>query len=266
MAELRNIDWARLVRDLIKYREPIIKSRSLQWWLTVGLRQQGYVLLDKKDCNDLILEYKGVKFLPDRLNYPRMFEAWARYRIEALLPEDRVLDLGANIGSYTIPAAQRAYKVAAVEPIFYKELEENLGLNLVNNIVHTIEASVGLKEVDCQEYSKVAMVLDVLGKVKDFEPTVIRIDIGGAESRLIPEMFGEPRLWELEFHFPNKDLDIGMWFDYFKKRKYGWIARWSKSKHWLYISAGKDLKVQKLYHLPNGSFKGDSLKMWKGEL
>ena len=269
MAELRNISWSRLVKDLWKYKEPILKSRSLQWWLTVGLRQQGYILLDKEDCkpeNDLVIEYRGVRFIPDKLNYPRMFEAWDRYRIDALQKSDRVLDLGANIGSYTIPAAQRVDQVVAVEPIFYEELEENLGLSSYNSIVETLENSVGSKEVDCQEYRRWAARLDLEDIIEDLKPTVVRMDIGGAESVLFPDMFGKPRIWELEFHFPNKSLNLNMWFNWFKEKGYGWIARWSKSKHWLYISADKDLKVQKIYHLKDGSFKGDSLKMWKGEL
>src|SRR4030042_4522220 len=121
MAELRNIKWLTLLKDLTSRQslEILLKSRSLQWALTYCLRQQGHIIFD--ELQDLILEYKGIKYYPHILNYPRIFEAYDRYRIEELRPKDIVLDLGANIGSFSLPAAKIAKEVTAVEPLFFTE-------------------------------------------------------------------------------------------------------------------------------------------------
>jgi len=53
---------------------------------------------------------------------------------EGVRSTDVVVDIGANIGAITIPLAKVAKKVYAVEPLFYKELEDNISLNGLNNV------------------------------------------------------------------------------------------------------------------------------------
>src|SRR3990167_3979067 len=183
MAELRNINWKSLTKSLLEKDslEALTKSKSLQWFFTKGLRKQGYLLLD--DLDGLVLEYKGVRFKPDLINYPRMFEAWDRYRIDRIRDTDIVLDLGSNIGSYTLPAAQRASKVYSVEPLFSKGLRDNIELNKLSNII-TLSWAIGPLgeiEVNCQEYKKEVtsttfeLMLDWFGS-QSYD--VIRLDIG----------------------------------------------------------------------------------------
>ena len=268
MAELRNINWKRLTKDLLSKDSlyPLLKSRSLQWYLTIVLRKNGYVVLD--DLDGLVLEYRGVKFSPDLINYPRMFEVWDRYYVNRIQKEDIVVDLGANIGSYTLPAAQRCRHIFSLEPLFTETLRRNVLLNNLSNVT-IVPFSLYTENVDCQEFKEKCKVID-FGKLLEIvgqKVDVLRLDIGGAEWNIFPEIFfPDTRVFEIEFHFWNKNPKLHSW-EYWKRRfedeGYGYLARWSRHRHWLYVSAEKDWNIRKEVQLKDGSFKGESLKLWK---
>ena len=272
MAELRNIRWKRLLKDLIskQSREIFLKSRSLQWALTYCLRQQNHIVLN--ELEDLILEYRGIKYLPHVLNYPRIFEAYDRYKIEELLPTDIVLDLGANIGSFSLPAAKIAKKVTAVEPLFSFALKENIKLNHLLNVT-VIEGSIGTTKVNCQEYKGKAKMLPILAV--PIEPSIpsdatfVRMDIGGAEWLIDPYVIITPKVrhLELELHFWTREQrknskEFVSWMLVLEKRGLNSIIRRSKHGHWIYISADKSYKEPKWVQLRDGSFIGRSKEGW----
>lgn len=272
MAELRNIKWGKFCKTLFKreYFKALLKSRSLQWWLTLGLRDNGYVILD--DLETLTLEYKGVKFYPDVYNYARMFEAWDRYRIEGVRKGDTVLDLGANIGSFTLPAAKVAKRVVAVEPIFHELLKRNIELNSLEN-VNVVPCAIGTNLADAGltvpfrvEEISLTKILEKVGEKID----VIRMDIGGAEWNFhqpLDYLWEGVRQWEIEFHFyEDRKGDWNSWKNWLEEIGYGYIARWSKHRHWLYLSADKELEVRKEVQLTDGSFRGGSLEKWKSQV
>jgi len=264
MAELRNIKWKRLLKDLIskQSREILLKSRSFQWALTYCLRQQDHIVLN--ELEDLILEYRGIKYLPHVLNYPRVFEAYDRYKINELRPKDIVLDLGANIGSFSLPAAKIAKEVTAVEPLFFIELRRNVELNNLTN-VNLWNGSIGTTQVDCQEYKGEAKVIQTLIAYATF----VRMDIGGAEWLINPYLIITPKVRHLEgeFHFwtkeQRKNADFQSWLKVLHFKGLNYIIRWSKHKHWAYLSADKSYKESKEVQLENGSFEGGSKKLWK---
>jgi len=271
MSELRNIKWGKFIGSLLERDslEALFKSRSLQWWFTKGFRKNGFILID--DLDGLVLEYKGVKFYPDLLNYPRMFEAWNRYRIDLIREDDIVLDIGANIGSFTLPAAQRCKRVVAVEPMFHAQLEKNIQLNELNNVEvmpQALWSEYCELAVDCQEYEGVYKAVPF----KDFldtygSPDVLRLDCGGAEWDINPNLLNDVRQLEIEFHFWEGQRDKwGMWKRWLGDEGYGYTARWSKHKHWLYLSACKGIEGLGEVQLRDGSFIGGSLKLWKSQV
>jgi len=268
MAELRNIKWSRLLKDLTSRQslEILLKSKSLQWALTYCLRQQNHIALN--ELEDLILEYKGIRYKPHPLNYPRIFEAYDRYKIEELRPDDVVLDLGANIGSFSLPAAKVVEKVIAVEPLFSRELEENSWLNYLDNI-WVYKNSIGTTEVDCQEYKGKAEITNTLPTYATF----VRMDIGGAEWLIKPDTIITPRVrhFEGEFHFwtkkqrKNSKYSYGLrwWLSVLELNGLNYTLRWSRHHHWAYVSADKSYKESKEVQLQNGSFEGGSKRLWK---
>jgi len=287
VAELRNISWSRLMGSLLEKESlgALVKSRSLQWALTTAFRKQGYMLLD--DLDGLVLEYRGVKFCPDLINYPRIFEAWDRYDIEGIRVGDKVLDIGANIGSFTLPAIYKGATVVAVEPLFWSGLERNISLSRLGG-VRVIKEGVGLRKrqvVDCQEYSK--EVNCITPHELKGEYNVVRLDCGGEEkdclSALVDGYWGKPRQLEVEFHFLTKEQRLRftgprreitgdftilvvwkMWRDWLEEKGYGYLARWSKHRHWMYLSASLEREKRKEVQLIDGSFRGRNLELWKG--
>ena len=272
MAELRNINWGKLLRDTFNPQslEILLKSRSLQWALTTALRKQGLMVLDWSE--DLIVEYKGLRYKTDLINYPRIFEAYDRYRIDEIQKDGVVVDLGANIGSFSVPATTRAKVVYAWEPLFYDRLWENCALNYETPGRFLLSGSAvagtysGDIWVDCQEYGKSVSsvpfrdIKEQVGKI-DF----LRMDIGGKEWEIHPSELEDIRNLEIEFHF-WKGIKGGwsLWKKWLKDEGYSATARWSKHKHWLYLSARKDgTGLVKEFHLPDGSFKGKSLDIWR---
>jgi hypothetical protein len=201
-----------------------------------------------------------------------MFEAWDRYRIDRIRPEDTVLDLGANIGSFTLPAAKVARMVYAVEPLFHEELRRNVELNRFDN-VEVLPYAVGTDIVDAglikpRKVSKLNLGSWYLAEGGP-KIDVIRMDIGGAEWNLdlIGKIeLGGVRQWEIEFHFyKDKGGSWKEWKGWFGSEGYSYVARWSKHKHWLYVSAEKGVGVSREVQLTDGSFRGESLEKWKGQ-
>lgn len=265
--ELRNIKWGKFIKGLLE-RDTLsilLKSRSLQWWLTVGFRKQGMMILDEPD---IILGYKGISYHVDLINYPRIFEAYSRYNIGGIREDDTVLDIGANIGSFTLPAAKVAKKVYAVEPMFTETLKENVELNNFENVEvidKALGADFGTLEVDCQEYKGLynsvhfGHLLDMVGPV-----SVLRLDCGGVEWCIESFLLKGIRQLEIEFHFwENRDGSWDRWKDWLEEEGYGYKARWSKHKHWLYLSASKDRKGSQEVFLKDGSFTDRSKKLWE---
>jgi hypothetical protein len=275
MAELRNIRWGKLLKTLCtdKYSLEILsKSHSLQWALTYCLRQQDHIVLDYS--GNLILEYRGLKFLPHKLHYPRLFEALDRYDFEELREDDIVVDAGANIGAFSIPASCCVKKVIAIEPMVYTDLISNIKLNEIYNI-SPINGRVAGHQVDCQEYKldRTVEVLDLETIIENEDPTYLRMDIGGSEWFIEPfNILEHIRHFEGEFHLwsgENRKNSLRpytgwkCWKDALDSLGFSYRIRWSSRKHWIYVSADKEWNFKEEQYLKDGSFMGKSKDIWR---
>lgn len=83
---------------------------------------------------DYFVTKDGAKYKVDGYSNLIIEETRLDYDWSDLRQDDIVLDIGANIGGFTIGAALKAKHVYAVEPIFYKELEVNVKLNNLKNV------------------------------------------------------------------------------------------------------------------------------------
>lgn len=127
--------------------------------------------------------------------------------------DDIVIDIGANIGGFCIPAARLSKSVCAIEPLMSKELYANIALNMVN--VRVIECGLGdgsPLEVYWEDIRKEVPTM-TLGDIKkacggcDF----LKIDCEGGEWFIKPEEFEGIRRLEMELHqekFTHKIRDM----------------------------------------------------------
>jgi FkbM family methyltransferase len=127
------------------------------------------------------------------------------YRFDDIKPTDIVLDLGANIGGFSLRAAKRAKHVYAVEPLFVKELNANIELNNLQDKITILPFGVGSGEKILIHYFGTENVVQTypLSKILEMIPEKVdfmKCDIEGAEWTINPEdIAGIPRM-EFEVH------------------------------------------------------------------
>lgn len=128
----------------------------------------------------------------------------SEYRFNDLLPEDRVVDIGANVGAFCIRAARCARQVTAVEPVTTALLRENIRANNVS--VQVLEGGLGNGKpaVICWDNQQVStstytlkMILERAGGC-DF----LKCDCEGAEWLIHPPELAGIRRIEMELHQP----------------------------------------------------------------
>jgi len=168
--------------------------------------------------------YKGNTFHLNPLTSSPIFTVHTDYEFEDIGPDDIVLDIGAQAGAFTIPAARKAKFVWALEPLFCDELRANLELNGIKN-VEVLE--MGLADRDSmmpiefwgvEKYCQVrqfATIKKLIGKV-DF----LKIDCEGYEWSISLEELAGIRRIEAELHM-TKSNRIEEWRSWLTKRGYG---------------------------------------------
>jgi FkbM family methyltransferase len=191
-----------------------------------------------------------------RLKCPNLHALWRADTFHVKEPEtlkwidsfkegEKLLDIGANVGLYTIYAAMAGHQVYAIEPESqnYALLSQNLHLNKLSNKVVGLNIALS----DNREITKLfistfapAMALHTVAKAEDFLhremnpafeqgvlalqlddlmewsgdffPEHVKIDVDGAEARIIAggeKTFSDPRLKSLLIEL-NEELECDM--------------------------------------------------------
>lgn len=126
---------------------------------------------------------------------------------DALNEDDVVFDIGANIGTYTLVAADEAFATYAFEPMpsNVRRLHDNLMANQLHAFVTAAavsdefgtvsmgtadgvddEAGVGLNAIHADEVTDdVLEVPAVTGRGLGFPPNILKIDVEGAEGLVL---------------------------------------------------------------------------------
>ncbi len=140
---------------------------------------------------------------------------------------DTVVDIGANIGAMTIPFAKTAKKVYAVEPLYFKELEDNISLNHLANVqvlrVAVGEPKIGTVSFSSKSSDKVTFMsfewLRRMATPIDF----LKMDGEGCEWDIRPEELKGIRELRIEFHIQRNNVREC-------RRKYTEYLDWMKSE------------------------------------
>jgi FkbM family methyltransferase len=135
--------------------------------------------------------------------FRQIFEV-PEYRFDDIHPDDRVLDIGANVGAFCIRASRFSQNIVAVEPVTASLLRENIRLNDVK--VPVIEGALGDgkpgkiswddREVISPTYP-LHRIIEMAGGC-DF----LKCDCEGAEWCIFPEDLDGIRHIEMELHIP----------------------------------------------------------------
>jgi len=86
----------------------------------------------EKNIVQYIIEHRGFKY-PNINDKGLVLSVWKDYHFADIRSDDVVLDIGANLGAFSIMVSNKAKRVWAVEPLFYSELGRNLYSNNVRD-------------------------------------------------------------------------------------------------------------------------------------
>ena len=126
------------------------------------------------------------------------------YHFDDILKEDRVLDIGANVGAFCLRAARLSRHVTAIEPVTADLLAENIGLNHAD--IKVIAGALGTgapAEITWDECRVVSPtyslkeITEIAGGC-DF----LKCDAEGAEWLIRPRDLEGIRRIEMELHVP----------------------------------------------------------------
>lgn len=164
-----------------------------------------------------------------------------RFVLDTLKPGDLFVDIGANVGSYTVLASKvcGAYTIAVEpDPETVRSLQRNIELNGIIDTVHVVEAALGARDgtisftVGLDTVNRVAQdsdnnVRDVLVRtlddvLGDQVPRVIKIDVEGFEAEVFKgakAVLADPRLEAIITETLNRDV-LGMLEEFGFKRAF----------------------------------------------
>lgn len=167
-----------------------------------------HLLIDKKFLQNAFTTYHNTRFLlSDQLL--SIDEVLTDYHFSDIRPTDIVLDIGANIGAFTLFAAKKAKHVYSVEPLYTDILRKNIAKNNLKNVT-ILETGIGTgtQTISYSQRSKkinltsISDILKECGKI-DF----LKCDCEGCEWSITPQNLRNIRRIEIEVHtFKNKPL------------------------------------------------------------
>ena len=224
--ELKYLNFKKVFKDLVldqEIRSRWLKDKSFQWALSECFNRQCHIVIDwDKATSPIIVLYKGYRFFLQPTEYCSIFSVYQDYSIELLKVSDKVLDLGACIGGFTLPAAGRCREVIAVEPLFPDLLQDNIDLNLNQSPLEPsnitlLDCCIGPPGVDkttikFKSRKKLCNTIDFKGLLSQHGPfDYIKMDIEGGEEYIeLPDLV-EARVITGEFHINRKRRRRLLW-------------------------------------------------------
>ena len=158
---------------------------------------------DEKDTPPFFTSPDNVRFVLKETSFRQVCEV-PDYRFDDLRPDNRVIDIGANVGAFCIRASRNSHYVVAVEPLTASLLRENIRLNEAP--VRVIEGALGdgqTKRITWDNY-EVTSPTFTLGKLIEMAGgcDFLKCDCEGAEWQIDPaDLAGIQRI-EMELHIP----------------------------------------------------------------
>ena len=171
----------------------------------------GYFRVDIKNVTALNTEYGSFYYNKALQNFPDVFEQIEEYDISDFSKDDVVLDIGANLGVFTVKVAPLVKHVIAVEPLFFDELRANVELNNLKNVACLPYALGPERMIDISFCGKSKQVKCIeLKNLCEYNydevPNVLKIDCEGGEWSVPPEEFAD-YFDRIEGEFHNFDCE-----------------------------------------------------------
>lgn len=189
--------------NIVFLLKDLLQTRDLQAWVNRRFKDDYRVPLDRRVFRT-VSTHDGTRYLLSH-EVGSVSDAAVRYRLSGIRKDDIVIDLGANVGGFCIPASRYSAHVYAVEPMTADELRQNIALNGVE--VTVIEAGLGdgtEQEIAWGEEVRRVKTM-TLGHLKEVcgGCDVLKCHCEGAEWSIRPEELDGIRRIELAYHPKN---------------------------------------------------------------
>lgn len=193
------------ILDFIRSKSPHFQRYINHHYLDTN--EDALLLVAPKHLVDCVYNLNGKKFNITKC-MGLLDDVVVEYKYCDIKKDDVVVDIGANIGGFSIAVHDKCNHVYAVEPLFVTELRSNVELNNAKNIT-ILPCGLGVgyidleykgksKNVECFSLSDIKY--KVGGKI-DF----LKMDCEGGEWCIEPDELSDIRRIEMELHIFNKE-------------------------------------------------------------
>lgn len=140
---IRSGNWLGIAEKFID--TCLLPNNHFQDYVNNHFNMEGSSIIQNRHIEGLFCTIDGFKYaLCDQLG--TVEQSKADYDISDLRADDVVMDIGANIGGFSIPASQKCKHVFAIEPIYADILRKNISENRIKNIT-VLEMGLGTRNM-----------------------------------------------------------------------------------------------------------------------
>ena len=191
-----------LVLDLLR------QNKHFQNYIDTRYDRTKFVLIRKAflEEEDVYCTYKKLKFVVNA-QIDTIHSVYTEYNFSDIKHTDIVLDIGANIGAFSLLSSKNAKHVFAVEPLFNNIIDQNILKNDISNIT-VLKNGLGIrgkkyiKNGDRSECVKMIQLNDII-KLCGGHVDFLKMDCEGGEWYIQPHELNGIRRIEAEIHCFN---------------------------------------------------------------
>ena len=190
----------------------LIKTKSFQKVINSLFYDKNKLIIESPEYIDYIVMKDGNRYYTHRL-INGVIQAQQDYIFDDIRKDDIVIDIGASIGGFSIPASKKAKYVYAIEPMTPDMLMKNILLNKREN-VNVLEIALGDGKTTTIEWSGESKTLKTktLSEIKKIcgGCNFLKVDCEGCEWNIKPEELNGIRRIEMEVHkvgFPFSTME-----------------------------------------------------------
>jgi hypothetical protein len=177
-------------------------SPNLQEFINRRFNDPAKIVLERHDVAGVLMttggKFKLTRMIGNATHVTREVD------LTDIRPDDIVLDIGACIGGFTVPAALRCAHVYAVEPLYTDELRENIAFNSLENVT-VLEKAIAPTPGDRVTLTyagttKTVETVTFADLVRTMHPSFLKCDCEGGEWTIDPIDLADIRRIEMEIH------------------------------------------------------------------
>ncbi len=145
----------------------------------------------------------GITFIPHTSN-SSINDVFSEYRFNDIQPTDIVLDIGANVGGFSLFVSKIVKHVYAIEPMLPSIIEKNIAINNISNVtVFDHALGIGMLNIPWEGEKNryiIGKSLSELISLCSGHIDFLKCDCEGGEWSILPEELKNIRRIEAEIH------------------------------------------------------------------